>query len=367
MRNLAVLGLFLLVGACTYPPAIAPASWPPQVGYVLSGQNVAGGFSSNALTIFDLERLTVLRTVPLPHSWAKNLAVDPEGNVWIGYSGDMLRSDDRVEVYSPQGELRQTLHPCTDPEAGISFAAGRAFIACAENGLRGQVVVINRKTWAVEKRIGLQVPDAPLVLVSSAADETAVLVLGLTSGPEEAAYSVLNWIDPQQLTLVAQYPLGKNTDVWRILPAQGKFYLLNVASYRQERARANDVLVVTPGTPPEIIPLVTWPAPLWGAIADGFLYAYHNPTWNSTITDPHRWLSRLDLSSGQVLTWTLPEGWDAADLALWNDQVILAHWEYWSGDRHDGLYRFDPQSGQLHPILPIPDASAVWVPRGTSP
>ena len=62
-----------------------------------------------------------------------------------------------------------------------------------------------------------------------------------------------------------------------------------------------------------------------------------------------------------------PGGGDATDQTLWNDQMILAHEESWSGDRHDGLYRFDPQSGQLRPILSIPDASAAWVPRETSP
>lgn len=359
------VGLFLLslLLACTPSPAILPASWPAQPGYVLSGQNVAGGFASNALTLFDPDRWTVLRTVPLPHSWAKNLAVDPEGNVWIGYSGDMRRSDHRVEVYSSRGERLQTLQPCTDPEAGITFAADRAFIACAEDGLQGRVVVINRKTLEVEKDLWLRVPDAPLVLISSAASETAVLVLGLTTGPEEASYSVLNWIDPQTLTLVAQHPLGKHTDVWRILPYRNRFYLLNVGSYRRDRAQANDVLIVTPGSSLQIVSRATSPAPLWGAIADGFLYAYHNPTWNSTVTDPRRWLSRTDLESGQVITWTLPQGWDASDLAVLNGQILLAHWEYWSGDRYDGLYRFDLESDHLTLLLSIPDASGIGVPR----
>lgn len=355
--TLFLLAISALLLSCTRP--ITPQALPACPGYVLSGQNVAGGFARNALTIVDPNSMRVIRTVSLPRSWAKNFAVDPEGNIWVGYSGDMRDSDRRVEVYSPAGERLHTLTPCTDPEAGISFAGDRVFIACAENGLWGQVVVLNRRTLRQEAAIPLQVPEAPLVLISSASDERAVVVIGLTSGPEEASYSVLHWIDPQTLTLRAQIPLGKNTDIWRILPYQGRFFLLNVGSYRQPREQANDVLVFTPGLSPQIVPMATSPSPLWGAISDRFLYTYHNPTWNSTVTLSDRWLARTDLVSGEVVTWTLPGEWNAYDLAVWNGQVLLAHWEY-EGDRQDGLYRWDPDAGGISLLLPIADASGIW-------
>ncbi len=349
----------LMLVSCTH--SASPEFSSSRVGYILSGQNVAGGFVRNALTIIDPDLMRIIRTVPLLRSWAKNFAVDPEGNIWIGYSGDIRNSDRRLEIYSSSGDLLYTLTPCTDPEAGISFTSPYAFIACAENGLMGKVVVLNRQTLEEEAIIPLQVPDAPLVLISSAADERAVVVIGLTTGPEEASYSILYWIDPHTLTLRAQIPLGKNTDIWHILPHQGKFYLLNVGSYRQPRYEANDILVFTPDSP-QVIPLASSPSPLWGAIEGNFLYAYHNPNWNSTLTVSERWLSRLDLVNGQIVTWTLPEEWDAAALSVWEGQVFLVHWEYWSGDQNDGLYRWDPETGRISLLLPVADASGIWLP-----
>lgn len=358
-RFLSLLCILSLI-ACTHRPSLQ--TLPAHVGYVLSGQNVAGGFARNRLTLIDPYQMQVIRTVPLPRSWAKSFALDPDGNVWIGYSGDMRNSDRRVEVYSPSGDRLHTLTPCVDPEAGISFVGERAFIACAENGLRGKVVVLNRRTMQEEMSIPLEVPDAPLVLISSAANEQAVVVIGLTTGPEEASYSVLHWIDPQALTVRAQIPLGKNTDIWRVLSYQGRFFLLNAGSYRQPREQANDILVFTPGSPPQVTPLPASPSPLWGAIEGHFLYAYHNPTWNSTLTVPERWISRTDLSSGQVVTWTLPEKWDAYDLAVMDGRVFLAHWEYWGSDERDGLYQWNPDTGQVSLALPVADASGIQPP-----
>ncbi len=357
-RVLCSLILVVMLSAC----AKTPVANGQTAGYVLAGQNVAGGFAQNALVIFDTQTLQVQRRVELPRSWAQNLATDPQGNLWIGFSGDMRDSDNRVQVYSAQGELRKTLRPCTDPEAGISFAAGRAFIACTENGLEGKVVVVNLDTLEIIKELTLSVPDAPLLLISSAAGEQAVVVAGLTTGPEETSYSVITLIDPQALTIQTQVPLGKNTDVWRILPHEGRFYLLNVASYRQPREQANDVLVLTPGSSPTIEPLALAPSPLWGAFDGDVLYAYLNPTWNSTITDPHRQIAKFDLTSGQVQTWQLPDEWNASDLAILNGQIILVKWEYWSGDEQDGLYQFDPVTGQLSLILNVADASQIFFP-----
>lgn len=359
-RILSLLCCTLLLVACTRQASLQVPH--ARMGYVLSGQNVADGFSRNALTLIDIDRMRVIRTVPLPRSWAKSFAVDPEGNVWIGYSGDMRNSDRRVEIYSPLGDRLHTLMPCVDPEAGISFVGERAFIACAENGLSGKVVVLNRRTMQEEQTITLEIPNAPLVLISSAANERAVVVVGLTSGPEEASYSVLHWIDPQTLTVQAQIHLGRNTDIWRILPYQEQFLLLNVGSYRQPREQANDILVFTPGSPPRVASLATSPSPLWGAVDGHFLYAYHNPTWNSTLSVSERWISRTDLSSGQVITWTLPERWDATDLVVFEGKVFLSHWEYWSGDQKDGLYHWDPGTGQISIFLPIADASGIWLP-----
>lgn len=324
--------------------------------YVLAGSNLANGFRANALTWFDLATQTVQRQVALPHSRATQVDRDPQGRLWIGFSGDNEHDDQRVQIYSAQGALLKELRPCTNPEAGITFAAHRAFVACAEHGFNGKVAVVNLETLAVETTLALQLPHAPLLLITSAASETTVVVSGLTSGDDDSSHSVLTLIDPQRLQIQAQLPLGKNTDIWQILPDRGRFYLLNVASWRQPRTQANDVLVLTPTNPPVLTTLAVAPSPLWGRIVGDSLYSYHNPTWNQINDDPNRYLTRLDLHTGQVQRWRLPEQWNAGDLAISDGQIILTYATGLSGS-HDGLYRFDPMHLSLSLIGTIPDAA----------
>src|SRR5437879_4063368 len=91
---------------------------PPHPGYVLPRYTVSGVFSGNALTLFDPASMSVVKRVGLPRTWAKNFARDPQGRVWIGLSGDMQRTDRRVQVYSPDGRLTATLSVGGGPEAG---------------------------------------------------------------------------------------------------------------------------------------------------------------------------------------------------------------------------------------------------------
>jgi hypothetical protein len=273
----------------------------------------------------------------------------------------MHQGDTRLDVYAPNGDLERTLHPCTDPEAGISFAAGRAFVACANDGFRGKLAVLSLETLTLERTIELSLPDAHLLLLASAADETAVVVAGATDGPDDARYSAISLIDPHSLAVTAQVQLGRDTDIWRIIPHAGRFYLLNVGSWSQPRDQAQDLLMLEPGDPPRLTPMTSVPAPLWGAIEGDTLYAYHNPTWNQANRDPRRRLSRLDLASGTVHEWPLPDGWNASDLTMLDGQVILARWDG-RGSPEDGLYRFDPASGQLAQQLSVVDASGVTGP-----
>jgi hypothetical protein len=118
------------------------------------------------------------------------------------------------------------------------------------------------------------------------------------------------------------------------------------------------VLVLDPGSPPSLTPLALAASPLWGAIEGDALYVYHNPTWNQPHNDSQRRLSRLNLRSGQVQTWPLPANWDANDLTVLDGQILLTHWEGRRGVA-DGLYRFDPASGQLQQLLNVADAARV--------
>jgi hypothetical protein len=124
---------------------------------------------------------------------------------------------------------------------------------------------------------------------------------------------------------VLQYSNSPALSGLDVHPAQERFYLLNVASWRQPRMQANDMLVLNLGDSPRLTPLALAPAPLWGAIVDGALYTYHNPMWNQLNADPQRSLSRLDLHSGQVQTWRLPANWEAGDLTMLNGQITLIH------------------------------------------
>jgi len=344
--------LLLMLTGCSFNGS--PLASRPLVGYVLSGNNGSEGFRHNALTLIDARSGAVQRQIALPHSWAKNASRDPHGRLWIGFAGTLNTSDTLVQVYSPAGELLQELRPCVAPKAGISFAANRAFVACSERGFSGKMVVVNLDTFAIEATIELRLPDAPMLLTASAATATAVVVAAMTSGPDDALYSVITLIDPYTLTVRAQLTPDKHTNIWRILPHQGCFYLLNVGSWRQPRAQAQDVLVLDPSDPQKLRGLALAAAPLWGVIAGESLYTYHNPTWGLS-DDSQRSISRLDLTSGQVQTWTLPEQWNADDLALMQGQIILVK----SGGRKDsaGLYRFDPQSGHVQLLVGVTDAS----------
>ena len=348
----ALTGLLLLNAACKSTVQTKKPLQRPS--YVLSGYNASAGFPHNSLTIFDAATWLVHRQVPIPHSWAKNFSRDPQGRLWIGFSGNIQKSDNRLQVYSSQGDLVKTLQPCVDPEAGISFAAGRAFVACAEKGFAGKVVVLNLNTLAVEKTIPLSLPNKNFLLVASAASEDAVVVAG------SGAIAI---IDPRSLTVQAQLQLGDNIDIWDIIPHKGRFYLLNVGSWQQPREQAKDVLVLEPGKPPKITPLALAPSPLWGAIEGDVLYTYHNPTWNQANSDSTRLLSRIELTSGNVRTWKLPDGWDASDLAVIDGKVILVRW-LGSGSTEDGLYEFDPASGQVKKqLLNVADASRAIEPH----
>jgi hypothetical protein len=357
-RAALLLVLLILLTACQAAGS-APAARPSPV-YVLSSVN-SGDLRHNTLTLIESSSWKVQRSVPLPPSWAQQISRDPQGRLWLGFSGTQNALDNRVQVYSPQGELLRDLQACADPGGGISFAAGRAFITCSERGFSGKVAVVNLDTLALETTLALSVPNAPLLLIASAADDSAVVVAGLTTGVEESSYSVIILIDPHTLAVRAQFPPRKNTDIWRIIPHQGRFYLLNVGSWRQPRDQANDVLVLDPSGPPSLSPLALAASPLWGAIEGDALYTYHNPTWNQPHSDPQRLLSRMDLRSGQVQTWMLPANWDASDLTVLDGQILLAHWEGRRGAA-DGLYRFDLASGQLQQLLKIADAARVLEP-----
>ncbi|MFP4343670.1 MAG: hypothetical protein ACLFU8_03150 [Anaerolineales bacterium] len=360
--------LFFGAGGSGCRPATAPLSAP---GYLLAGSNVSNDFDNNALYLFDTApgpavtaaaRSAPLR-VDLPRSWVRYLNRAPDGRLWIGLGGDFTRNDDRVQVYSAQGELLHTLRPCNNPEAGITFAAGYAFVGCTNDGFTGTVVVLDPNDFSTVTTLTLALPDAPVLLVGSGATERHVLLTAMTTGPDpQRSYALANIIDARQLEISAQISLGADTDIWTVLPHEERFYLLNVASARSAAQPRPDVLILDPDAPatPErlTLPLAS---PLWGQIVAGELYVYHHPGWNTTQQEPWRGLSRTPLRGGSGVAWSLPDGFEAGALAVWQGVPCLSHWDAWSPTEEHGLYCLD-EEGALQLRFPIPDASGVLIP-----
>ncbi len=360
---LAGLLLVALWGSGCRPEAAAPLSQP---GYALAGSNAGNGFRNNALYLFDAQAENLpavhLRTA-LPRSWARHLNRAPDGTLWIGFGGDFNRDDDRVQLYSPEGELLHTLRPCTNPEAGITFAAGYAFIGCTNDGFTGSVVVLNAEDLSPVTTLHLALPEEPVLLVGSGATEAYVVLTAMTTGPDpERSYALAHVIDARRLELVAQIPLGADTDVWAVLPHAGRFYLLNAASARSAEQPRPDVLILDPAAPDNLerltLPLAS---PLWGQMAAGTLYAYHNPGWNTTRQQAWRGISRTPLDGGKGQPWDLSEDFEAGALTLWEGTPCVSHWDYWSPAEEHGIYCLEA-SGDLELRLSLPDASGLLIP-----
>ena len=342
---LIVLALFLAACRSDLPMITRP----DPTAYVLV--NSAERPGDQSLLLIDPAGWATRRSVALPHSQVSRLSRDPQGRLWVGFSQLTTMLDNRVRVYSPAGDMLHELQPCQAPSAGISFAAGRAFIACSQNGFSGQVAVVSLATLAVERTIDLALPDAALLLATSAADEQAVVIVGLAVQAARPAYNVITVLDPQTLNVRAQLNAGADTDIIRIIAHGGRFYMLNSASWRQPRERANDLLMLDAGAAPRLTTLPLATSPVWGAIEGGALYSYHNPGWDAANQDDQRLVSRLDLATGAVQTWPLPPKWDAADMMMLGGQVMLAH-PTGPGEAA-GVYRFDPATGQLQQALAV--------------
>lgn len=223
---------------------------------------------------------------------------------------------------------------------------------------------MNLQKLSIEKEILIAEENQDFLLLSSVANEYAVVASGLARGPkEDATYCFISIIDPVKFRLETTFSSLENCNVAQIVPYKSKFYLLNPASYQRSRAKANDVLVLQSSQPFTLTeqPLAV-PSPLWGAIISDTLYTFHNPTWNSLNMDQARSLARFDLKTGETQSWPLPDKWDAESIAVIDGQIILANW--WPNEsQKDGLYRFDPNNGALTQKVNIVGAEKILVAR----
>jgi hypothetical protein len=272
--------------------------------------------------------------------------------------GGNVANDNRVRIYAPEGSMIKEFHLCDRPEAGVSFAAGQAFVACQERGFVGRVVVMNQETLEVIQTLDLHVEDAYNFLFASAATEEVVVVTGRTKADDpEMVMTAITLIDTHTLTITDVLAPVEVGDVKRIIPHEGRFYLLNTFNWDTRHAHEPDILVLEPGDPPILTPLDLAIAPVWGDIVGDELYTYHELKTSVADFDAPCLIGRLNLTTGVTETWALPDGWGAGDLTVVEGDVLLARM---GGDEdEDGLYRFDPQSGEVTLLVNIPDASSI--------
>src|SRR5262245_5176190 len=331
------------------------ASPRPRALYVVSMAGRAD--DRTTLSIVDVPSWRISTTVRLRYPQPRSVAVDPAGRVWVTYSaGRDPAAEDRVQVLADSGKLLATLDSCRGPEAGIAFAAGRAFVACSEDGRSGRVKVLDATTLASIGTIQVPAPTGDVYFLTAiAASDTRVVFAGMTKGPDPTRrYAAITTLDPVRLAVSWQSQPIADLDVWSIVPYGSDFLLANAASAESRDAtRRADVLRLRPGNRLDRIAVA--PSPLWAAVADDVLYLYHNRSWNSLSASTARALSSYDLTRHTVTQWDLPDGLDAGAIAVLGDRIALASADAGPGLRA-GVSAFDLQDRML--AAPIPLAGA---------
>jgi hypothetical protein len=343
-----------------------PTPVPEQAVYVLSAAS-ARDEAHNALTIVDGTTWEIVREVALPKSLAFNIDRDPQGRLWIGFNGGTGWVDDRLHIYAPNGDLVQELRPCTQP-VDVAFAAGHAFVACRHTGFSGRVVAVDLNQLETIRSVDIEL-DPPnngaFLLNSTTATDEAVIVTGGGSAVDDGDGKrlLITQLNPQDLSFIATPIRVAGGNVHDIVTYQAGFYLLNNGSWYPPRAEAGDIIYLDAGNPPITTALSLVAGPVRGAVtSDGILYAYHEQyQWPSDqIPSPFETalISQIDLQSGAVATWDIPDVWRAfSDVAIIHDEIVLAGQGVLNDG--DGLYRFDPETGQTELLVAIPDASGV--------
>lgn len=332
-----------------------------STGLFLAGENVAQGFRNNSIYDIDTSSSIKLASRQLHRSNIRDFSVDTNGNVWLGYSGGMDYSDDRVQILSPDLEQIKEIRPCSNPTGSVHFADGLAFIVCSKDGFSGSVVIVDTSSFDVIDSIELSMGESPFMVTTSSANEDYIIVAGLTSGTEETSYTQLFVVDIASWEVFQKLGPLPDTDIWTILPYEDEFILLNVGSWRSSIKDANDLIFLDVRKPISLTTRALFPSPLWGVISDDILYVYHDQTWNQPNDVAERLISSIDLRSNTISSWKLPLAWSASDVAYESNRLFFAHWEGISDDQ-DGIYTFDFDTEKLRLFIKIPDVSRIVFP-----
>jgi hypothetical protein len=304
-----------------------------------------------ALHMLDAETWQIIRTVQLPKSSAYHLSRDPQGRLWVGYD-NLFYNEQRLQVLMPDSHLVKTLLPCNAPDGGVHFYQQQSFIICKENGFFASIAILDQRL-ATTKSLRLEWADNDYTVYTSGGNQRYVIIAGLVSGPGETAHTVLTLFDMQVEQVMAQLSPLADTHAGDILSHNDHFYLFNDQSWRFTDKTPSDVVVVTPSNPPLTSTLTTAVrAPNYGAVIGENLFTYHNPILAPNFV-PDRAIARLNLRTGDSQSWPLPDYWDANDLAVADGKILLT--------RSDGLYQFDPITGQLTGLASIPFAGQIIV------
>jgi hypothetical protein len=323
---------------------------------VLSNGAAYNSYRNSALTCLDPATGQVTGRYFLPPERAADAAPDAEGHIWIGLGGTDQRNGNQVVVMAADGQLVTALPTCSNP-AAVATSGKAAFVVCAGDGYAGAVDRFDARTLRRTHTANLALPDAPYLLVAAAAGAEHLVITGMTRGPDsEVRFTVISVLDPVTLDLQWQSPPLRATDVWDILPYGDDFLLLNAAS--AEDRDAGDVLRLHPADGFRLEPLKVGAAPLWGALDGDRLYLYHNAAWNSISGAIQRQVTMYTVPGGAVQAVSLPDQWNAQDIALLQGDVLLSHWSP-EGGTQDGLYRLDLTTGQLTQQLPILEAGTM--------
>lgn len=313
----------------------SPLILPDKTLYILSERP----FQMN---IVNADSWEIVRQVPLPNSYVKHsFARDKDGSLWIGYTGDGW-SDDRMQVFLPDGNLKRTFYPCLNPGSGLHMSETSTLLLCDELGFYGTVALVNSDSLQVVSSYTMTFPHNEYLVYRSGGDTEILFVFGLTKGRgDNCGYVGVSILDARTSEMEGQLPVLPCTLLSDIVPYQGDYYLLNSASWQQGDDQANDdVYLVHREILTQTIPItIAHPAPTWGVMIGDDLYTYHDPSWNQANSKPERAMARTNLKTGEGNVWTLPDYFRVADILVLGGKILL------SGD--GGVWEFDRTTGEM--------------------
>ena len=293
------------------------------------------------MSIIDLDTWEILRQVPLPSSYVRqSFARNSDGTLWIGYTGDGF-SDDRMQIFQPDGNLKRTFYPCLNPGSGIYPGETQTLLICDELGFFGTVAMVDNASLRVTSSYSLTLPHHDLVY-QSGGDADNLFVFGMTKGRgDNCGYIGTSILDTQTGALKEQLPVLPCTMLSDVVTYHDDYYLLNSASWQEDDDVANDdVYLVHKDTWTMTTPItIAYHAPTWGVVVGDDLYTYHDPSWNQALTTPERAMARTSLKTGEGKVWTLPDFFWVGDMIVADGKILLAE--------TNGVFEFDPESGEV--------------------